>query len=136
MQEHYGSVNLKPTEGSNCGIWMSTVCINARTTELHSEDDCTYTIIKVPKQNRNMNSGNSNKDHQRMFLLSINDGMLLSIPLCHNLSFIFCGKYLTHRQHQSHSVYEDNSLFYNISSYGNKRLYSHLKKSFLRNHNI
>ena len=130
MQKDHGCVNLKSVKTTESGMWMSSVCINARTSLFHSEEDCTYTLIKIPYQDKDMNKGNA---HERMFLVRINNETMLSIPLSYNLSFLFSGNFITHRQHQSMKCYEDRSLFYNISSYGNKRLYSHLKKSFQRN---
>ena len=130
MQSKHGNVNLKAVETKNSGIWMSTIALNAQTSQFHSEDDCTYTLVKVPNQSKSMNLGNN---HQRMFLLRINDKITYAFPLTHNLSFVYSGNFVTHRQHCDSSAYTDGSLFYNIVCYGNKRLYSHVKQSFLRN---
>ena len=109
---------------------MTTVALNGQTSNFHSEQDCTYTFIMVPKQDMNMNNGNK---YQRVFLININDENTFAFPMTHNLSFVFSGKFITHRQHCDAKCYNDSSLFYNIVCYGNKRLYSHLKNSFLRN---
>ena len=44
----------------------------------------------------------------------------------------FSGKLLAHRQ--SSNVFDDldDDLFFNFGSYGNKKLYNHIKKSFGR----
>ena len=54
------------------------------------------------------------------------DEYTFGIKLEPGLSFIFSGKYLTHRQ----VIPDSNSKhgnFLNIASYGNKRLYNHIK---------
>ena len=130
MQNEHGSVNLKAVKTKDSGIWMSSICLNARTSLFHSEDDCTYTLAKIPQQSKDMNKGST---HLRLFMVSVNSNTTLCIPLSNNLSFLFSGNFITHRQHQDMTCYNDKSLFYNIISYGNKRLYSHLKKSFMRN---
>ena len=50
MQKQYGDVNFKEVELSELGIWKTVVTVNAYTKELHTEDDCTSTIIHVPNQ--------------------------------------------------------------------------------------
>ena len=46
---------------SECGMWQSSVCINAQTTQLLIENDCTYTVITVPKQNIKLESSDDYK---------------------------------------------------------------------------
>ena len=48
MQKECGDVNMKEVELSNIGIWKTAVSVNTYTEELHTEDDCTSTIIHVP----------------------------------------------------------------------------------------
>jgi len=50
MQKDYGQVGLKDVESSESGMWQSSMCVNARTRILHTEEDCTYTLCKVPSQ--------------------------------------------------------------------------------------
>ena len=50
MQKEYGDVNMKEVELNNIGIFNTVVSVNAYTEELHTEDDCTRTILHVPKQ--------------------------------------------------------------------------------------
>ena len=76
-------MNLKATKSKDSGIWMSTIAINAQTSNFHSEDDVTYTIVKVPNQCKIMNKGNT----RRMFLVRINSQNTFAIPLVHNISF-------------------------------------------------
>ena len=56
--------------------------------------------------------------------------MNIFINLKYGVSFIFSGKYLTHREQSPKPCATKDDLFYNISSYGNKRLFSHIKTSF------
>ena len=42
---------LKETKGYHCGLWASCICVNAETKKLHTEHDCTYTLIYAPQQN-------------------------------------------------------------------------------------
>ena len=130
MQKEHGDVNLKATKERESGIWMSTIVLNGQTSNFHSENDCTYTLVTVPKQCNKMNHGNKNR---RMFLININEQNIFAVPMTHNLSLLYSGNFITHRQHCDRECEKDGSLFYNIVSYGNQRLYSHLKKSFLRN---
>ena len=45
-----GNINMNQISISECGMWQPSICINAQTTQLHTENDCTYTVITVPKQ--------------------------------------------------------------------------------------
>ena len=130
MQSEHGDVNLKVTNTKQSGIWMSTVALNAQTSQFHSEQDCTYTIVKVPCQSKVMNNDHK---HQHMFLLKINEQKTIALPFIHNVSFFYSPTFLTHRQHCDEQCNSDGSIFYNIVCYGNKRLYSHLKQLFVRN---
>ena len=49
------------------------------------------------------------------------------------LEFLFSGKYLRYRQYCNVDSLVDKELFFNLASYGNKRLYDHICKSFMRN---
>ena len=130
MQVKHGPVGLKKVHNTNSGMWQSCMCVNARTSIMHTEDDCTYTFAKVPSQ---ISSDVKNKDYQRMFLVQINKKELIALPLYMNLSFIFTGTFLSHRQQCTSESSTDGSRFYNIVSYGNKRLFFHIRKSFKRN---
>ena len=129
MQKEYGDINLKATKGINNGIWMATIALNAQTSQFHSENDCTYTLVTVPRQCVRMNKGNN---FERVFLIKLNEDNIFGIPLTHSLSTVFSGNFITHRQHIDSRCYNDGSLFYNIVSYGNQRLYNHIRKSLSR----
>ena len=49
LQKTMGDVNLSQVMTSNCGAWQSQICVNASTSILHTESDCAYTLISVPK---------------------------------------------------------------------------------------
>ena len=52
--------------------------------------------------------------------------------MLHGLSFMFSGQYLSHRQAHSESTAKENSIFINLASYGNAKLYNHIKKTIGR----
>ena len=39
---------------SEAGLWQSSVCVNCQTSILHTENDCTYTVITTPNQGTNV----------------------------------------------------------------------------------
>ena len=49
-QDDWGNIGLVKVPSSQCGFWMSQVCIDASTSTAHTENDCTYTFISVPAQ--------------------------------------------------------------------------------------
>ena len=57
---------------------MSSICINAKTTQYHVEDDYTYTVVKVPQQNKKMNG---NYVSSRIFMLQMNEYTTYTINL-------------------------------------------------------
>ena len=48
-QNRCGDINLKKTQLSDYDIWQVTMAINGYTRDLHTEEDCTYTLIHVPR---------------------------------------------------------------------------------------
>ena len=124
IQTDYKDLNFKETLASNSGCWQSSICVNAQTKKLHTEDDCTYTLISIPNQNR---PKESQVRYDFLFNLTGNDS--LNIPLKPGVSFMFSGLFLTHRQNKSIEVTAKNDIFFNIASYGNKRLFHHLRKT-------
>ena len=66
--------------------WKRVSELSSDISNFHSEQDCTYTFITVPKQDMNMNNGNK---YQRVFLININDENTFAFPMTHNLSFVF-----------------------------------------------
>ena len=120
-QSNYKSP-LTKTKSTQSGCWNSSICVNAETQILHSEEDCTYTIIYAPRQKGIMTTYEFN--------FNFNDRHNLSLSLNSGVSFMFSGLCLKHKQCKFNL--HDNELFYNFSSYGNKRLLNHLKQTLDR----
>ena len=126
MQSDIGTINLKETTASDEGIWQTCMCINAQTIEFHTEMDCTYTLIHVPDQDVSEN----NSEYHFMFQLSTLTNV--SIHMKPGLSFMFSGQFLTHRQSSNNIEADTKGNFINFASYGNARLYRHIRNSFER----
>ena len=103
------------------------MCVNAVTKTFHTENYCTSTVIVVPDQ-----SCQTNKDREFQFVFQLQKYMNVSFKLKYGISFIFSGKLLTHRQQCTLPCEGNNDVFFNIASYGNNRLYNHIKYSFNR----
>ena len=129
IQQEDGDVNLKKCPGYQSGCWQSQVCINACTRRFHTENDCTYTIITVPNQVNTSKSSDSIPQFD--FLYMIKPKCYVGIDMKIGTTFLFSGYMLTHRQH-CYPPPESNDYFFNLASYGNKRLFNHLKTSLLR----
>ena len=59
--------------------------------------------------------------------------MNLSINMKDGVSFVFSAKFLTHRQYSTNDLSPKQQTFINMGSYGNKRLYDHIRKSLFKN---
>lgn len=110
---------------SDYGLRQSSVCINAQTSEFHTENDCTYIVINVPKQDHLMKADSKVDYH---FIFKLREKENIGIKLIRGTSFIFTGKCLTHRQNCSKLISNNDGLFFNFASYGSHKLYSHIKK--------
>ena len=111
-------------------MWDTNVCVNASTGEFHTEKDTSYTLITVPQQDFKSQKYSGNVYN---FLFKLNHNNLLSLPLTPDLSLLFSGTFLTHRQKGNYSQDKSSKPFVNLSSYGNQRLFTHIRKSFFRN---
>ena len=127
LQTSKKDINIKKVYTSASGCWQSSICVNATTGQFHTENDCTYTLISVPHQNTI--KFDNQKNHYN-FLFSLNNKKKVNIPLYPGVSFIFSAPFLTHRQHRNENALSLEDHFFNVASYGNKRLLSHIKKSF------
>lgn len=128
LQSTIGNINIKEGSASKSGCWQTSICVDATTGDFHTEQDCTYTLISIPNQNT-ISSKTAGENYH--FLFCLTDKKNLNIPLNLGISFIFSAAFLTHRQHMNdlkHSNEDEH--FFNVASYGNKRLYHHIKKSF------
>ena len=54
------------------------------------------------------------------------------LPLSNNTSLLYNAQFLTHRQSYNPTECKTRDVFYNISCYGNDKLFNHLRKSFKR----
>ena len=117
-------LNLKETLSSNEGCFQSSICVNAETKEYHVEHDCTYTLITVPNQNKPKESL-----VEYDFLFKLTGKQTINIPLKSGVTFMFSGLFLNHRQNKSKQNTTKDEAFFNIASYGNKRLFYHLRKT-------
>ena len=120
--------NFEKTRSYNDGLWQSALCINAQTKVFHTENDCTYTVISVPKQSKTTSPANIEYN----FLFKIQDRQILGINMLPGVSFMFSGKYMTHKQYCNVDAHPRENCFVNFGSYGNERLYRHIRKSFDR----
>ena len=126
-------LNIKSGHSSKHGCWHTSICINAETEQFHTEDDCCYTLICVPNQIFDKNMKRSNRYD---FIFKLTDQKNMSITLSPGSSFFFSGMYLTHRQNRTMSSgTKDDSHFFNIASYGNKRLFSHIRTTLKKMNN-
>lgn len=130
LQKNWGDVNLKKISKEPDSMWNMSVCVNASTADFHTEKDVSYTLIGVPKQDH---SSTQNIGNTYQFLFKLNSNNCIALDLTPNISFCFSGTFLTHRQRGNDSVGSDDNKFVNLSSYGNYRLFTHIRKSFLRN---
>ena len=109
------------------GIWQSTMAVNGYTMELHHEDDCTYTVIHVPQQ------ADPILMKSYAFQSALGKKCNISFPFHDHTTILFCGTYLTHCQTCEDISTNNDKCFINFGAYGNRRLLSHIRKSFQRN---
>ena len=127
IQTDFKDINLRENLGSINGCWQSSICVNAETQEYHTEHDCTYTLISIPNQSKSKES-----KMKYDFLFNLTDKQSINIHLKPGVSFMFSGLFLKHRQNKSNTISNSDEPFFNIASYGNKRLFHHLRKTINR----
>ena len=99
------------------------------TEHMHTENNCGYTVIKVPKQKFDW----KNKDIQMpVFIFKLNNKEQIALLLRTKTSFIYSGKFVTHRQHYRCNTDRSCEPFINLASYSNENLFNHLRKTFER----
>ena len=86
---------------------------------MHTENDCTYTLISVPTQNKSMNI--------YRFIFPLNEDHIIEVIMNEDLSFLFSGKFLHHNQTSESIPDIKDDLFINLSSYGNNKLVTHMR---------
>ena len=127
MQEY---LNFKNLMTSNNGLWQSSLCIDCKTDVLHTENDTTYTFITILKKNMG-ETFTTTSDHTS-FLFQLNAKNNIGIQLHQNISFMYSGKYLLHRQHSTIVRKSDKGQLVNIACYRNEQLSNHLRTTFDR----
>ena len=120
---------LKENEYSKYGIWKTVFCVNATTERLHTERDCSYTVIHVPLRDKKV------KKCAYFSRFQLNDKESIYLPMHQNLTFMFSGCLLTHQQINvaSGNAVSNDEEFFNFGTYANRRLFYRVKKSINRN---
>ena len=113
---------LSEPVSSASGCWTTSICVNAETKVLHNEYDCTYTMISAPIQ--------KHIESKYEFNLCLNAKNNISIDMNSGVMFMFSGLFLKHKQYRWFG--KGNDLFFNFASYGNNRLFNHLKQTIYR----
>ena len=130
LQNEVGDLNFKAIDEDNednTGIWQTLICVNAETTELHCENDCTFTLIVVPEQDND-----KEQSAEYNFIFDLMKGFTVGIKMDPSVCILFSGKYLLHRQSCNTNTTLKDNMFINLASYGNERLYNHLKHTIKR----
>ena len=65
-------------------------------------------------------------------MFQLNHKYIMSLPLIQGTKLLFYGKLLTHRQSCNAFQSTDEDLVFNFFSYGNKKLYNHIRKLLIR----
>jgi len=128
IQDRDEDINLHKTPSFKDGLWQSSISVNGRTNEFHTENDSTYTVIAIPKQEEF-----SKRKHEYSFIFKFKEKHNISIRLTEGTSFLYSGKLLTHRQSCNLPIQMKDEVFINFASYGTQRLFSHIKKTMMRN---
>ena len=126
IQQDIGNLNLRVLDHACSNLWQTSICVNAQTEQIHNENDCTYTIITIPKQD----TKNGKQEYNCITQLMANHN--IGIKCNEGMTFLFSGKYLTHRQSCNDNITAQDNIFFSIASYGNARLYNHLKSTIKR----
>ena len=126
MQQTVGDINITKDEYCKYGIWKMVYCVNAETHALHTENDCSYTVVTVPKQLKENKLSNTN------FHFKLNDEEVVFLEMNNPITFMFSGKSLQHQQLCNAKVRDINDLFINFATYTNQKIFNHVRKSFAR----
>ena len=90
-QEKVGDVKFKQVSGNHQGLWYPQCCAQVTTFLLHIENDCSYTLITVPKQRK--------KELTCVFLFKIDEKRHIDFPMIQHVSFMYSTNFLTYCQH-------------------------------------
>ena len=109
--------------------FLILICLNAQTSETHTDCDASYTVICVSNQiPREFSFKKENKDNLEF---RINDNCIFVIPMIIGTSFVCSGFLLSHRQ-QINNKDENIPPFVNVVSYNSKRHFKNILQSFRR----
>ena len=120
---------LQRVKSSSSGCWNAFLYVNGKTDIMHSEKDCAYTLITVPSQEVLKNVPLCN---QPVFIFQIGTKEQIMLPLVNNISFVYNGNFIMHRQAFTPLENSNSPKFFNISSYGNAKIFNHLRRTFER----
>ena len=120
---------LRPMYNEDDQFWNAFLFVDGRTENYHVENDCSYTLITVPKQ---LVKTDISLDERAYFIFKIEQDRDLYLPLTPHLTFMYNASFLTHRQSYVPFQDKDEPRFYNISTYSNEKIFNHLRKSFQR----
>lgn len=101
--------------------------INAGTRDPHQEHDATYTLISVPNQRKLWSVNKS----PLAFMFHPSKNTTMRIPMTPHTDVFFNAFFMCHNQEYLPPV-EDNSDYYNVSGYGNKRLVQNIQRTLFR----
>ena len=124
LKNHHSCNHIRSLHSN--GIINSHLCVNAKTTISHTEMDSSYTIISVPIQ-----PFPTYKKVGTKFNFNIQPNQRIVINMMENTLILFSGFMLSHNQ-SNNDVKEDNSIFLNVATYANKRLFENMWQSFIR----
>ena len=128
VQIKYKDVLIKDVKTTPSGFWNTMLNVNGATTQFHAELDCSYTLITVPRQAFCFKKC-IDKLPTFLFQMSISHHAMLDLN--EDVSIVYNGQFLVHRQNFNREDKSEEN-FYNISCYGNNKLFNHLRKSLCR----
>ena len=104
LQSSKGDIKLKEPAYSDYGVWKSVLCINAETKEIYNEDNCSYTVITVPRQQAIV------KKREYKFIFKLNSMETVAVRINELITCIFSGEFLSHKQSCNihHHIGEDD----------------------------
>ena len=108
------------------GMLNGHFCVNARTCQAHTECDASYTIITIPPQ-----TFDGHRILNPNFHFVINERFSILLPMVPNVSFLYSGFMLCHHQVLD-TTDTKKGIFINLATYGNKRLFDNMVRSFRR----
>ena len=120
LQDEYGDINVQSGRLSDFGLYSAQTCVNAFTRDFHTEFDQGPTLICVPDQKED-------KMNKYNFCFHIISDTIIQITMTQKLIFVFSAFFLTHRQECKTA---GTTPFVNICSFCNKKLFSHVRKSY------